>query len=242
MVSFKKVWTAAAALMLTFSLLQGAELVTNGGFESGDFTGWNIYQSGSGNFYIYSGTTTPVSGYTVPAPFDGSYAALTDQNNPGTHILYQDVVVPTGGTALFSAVIFVENRAGDYAVGPDLDYNSGSNQQVRVDIVDPAASLLTTTAGPGGVLENVFQTNPGDPLSIPYTTITANLSAYHGQTVRLRFAAVETQYYLHFGVDNVSVTTAVSVPVSDGAKALLALLFAASAFFFFRRETRTVLS
>ncbi len=39
-----------------------------------------------------------------------------------------------------------------------------------------------------GVLQNLYQTMPGDPLT-DTLQVTADLSLYAGQTVRLRFAA-----------------------------------------------------
>ncbi|HJT80248.1 MAG TPA: hypothetical protein VJ719_03540, partial [Chthoniobacterales bacterium] len=45
------------------------ELISNGGFESG-FTDWMRFdQTGSeGTWSLQSGTTSPVNGFTVPAP------------------------------------------------------------------------------------------------------------------------------------------------------------------------------
>ena len=51
---------------------QAQELISNGGFESG-FSGWTrADQTGStGTFTAQTGTTSPVNGFTVPAPPQG---------------------------------------------------------------------------------------------------------------------------------------------------------------------------
>ena len=72
------------------------------------------------------------------------------------------------------------------------------------------------------VLLNVFQTNPGDALTSGYnlltTDVSALLAANAGQTLRLRFAAVDNVGPFRFGVDAVSLEPAVPEPT------LLALL------------------
>src|SRR3954469_10274990 len=91
-----------------------AVVIVNGGFESG-FTGWTrADQLGSeGTFFLQTGTASPVNGDPVPAPPDGTFAAMTDAQGPGSHVLYQDFVVPVGvSTATLSFDWFVGNRAG----------------------------------------------------------------------------------------------------------------------------------
>ena len=60
------------------------------------------------------------------------------------------------------------------------------NQQFRIDVMKPEAPL--ESLDPADVLRTVFATKPGDPLSMTPTRVTANLSAFAGQTVRLRIA------------------------------------------------------
>src|SRR5829696_9608242 len=66
--------------------------VPNGDFETGDFTHWNGANqiSGSGDWFVYSGTTSPLSGFNIAAPPQGNFAATTDQQNPGSHVLYRN--------------------------------------------------------------------------------------------------------------------------------------------------------
>ena len=51
--------------------------------------------------------------------------------------------------------------------------------------MNPAAPDLEVEAG---VLMNIFQTVPGDLLSLVYTTVNFDLMEYAGETVRLRAA------------------------------------------------------
>jgi hypothetical protein len=53
----------------------------------------------------------------------------------------------------------------------------------------------------GDVLVNVFGTSPGDPISLTPTAVSVDLSAWEGQTVRLRLAQTDNQGPLRAGVD-----------------------------------------
>lgn len=198
----------AAAVVLSCSDSTGPvmHLLTNGGFESGDFTGWTVADTGNGSFFVTGDSVLPVSGDIVPAPVESLYTAVTDQTGATISILYRDVALPAGKRITFRAKIFVVNLDTNYVVAPTsgLRIDQGPNQQVRVDIVDPGAAL--TDVG-SGVLMNVFQTLPGDPLTIGPKTISADLTAFAGQTVRLRFAEVDNDFYQHLGVDAVDVTS-----------------------------------
>ncbi len=188
------------------------ELVANGDFETGDLTGWTVTSGGGGAIFALSGCCGPISGYPVPPPPQGAYAAVVDQDRPSTLILHQDVFVPPIGTTVFSAIIWVENRHPYYYVDPELglDYQGGGqNQHFRVDIVNPAASVYDVGAG---VLRNVYLTEPEDPTSIGYSVIGVDLTPFKGQTVRLRFAVVDNQYCFNAGVDVVSVRTGAPSP------------------------------
>lgn len=76
-------------------------------------------------------------------------------------------------------------RGGDYVPGI---------QEFRIDITDPDA----------GVLENLFQTLPGDPLSIGYTTLNFDLTPYAGETVRFSALALVGLAELNSSIDDLS--------------------------------------
>jgi len=180
------------------------ELVTNGSFETGDFTGWNVLDAGgSGQWLVTSAATAPLSGFSVPPAADGSFQAMVDQVGPGTHILYQDIVIPPAISVTLNLMLWAENYNLAYFNPASLDFNVIPNQQARIDIMSTGAPLDDVGAG---VLLNVFKTVPGDPTSIPYGPVTADLTAFAGQTVRLRIAEVDNQFFFNLGVDAVSIS------------------------------------
>jgi hypothetical protein len=190
--------------------LYSVDLMNNGDFEAngGSLDGWTTMSqaNSSGDWYIQTGTTSPLSGFFVPEPPGPTHAAMTDMFGPGTHILYQDFTVPSGLTAaLLSFDRFIGNQAGLFITPATLDFTSVANQQARVDII-------TTTANPfsvatSDVLLKIYQTEVGDPPISGYTTQTTDLTdflmAHQGQTLRLRFAMADNQFFFQFGVDRV---------------------------------------
>jgi hypothetical protein len=220
--------TRPAAVLFVLGLVGPAahagpvQFIANGGFESG-FAGWTradqpggtTLEEGSGGFLLQTGATSPMNGFPVVAPPEGSNAAMTDAGGPGSHVLYQDFLVPIDvGTASISFAVYVNNQAADFFNPETLDFSSEDNQQARVDLM--LASADPFSVDPADVLLNLFQTRPGDPLVSGYTTIssdiTALLASHAGETLRLRFAAVDNQLVLNFGVDNASLLAAVPEP------------------------------
>ncbi len=208
---FKSV--TAITLILTAAAVHATPLITNGGFESG-FAGWTRVDAlgSDGTFFLQTGTTSPVNNDPVPPPPEGTQAAMSDGGAAGSHVLYQDFVVPSSaGSAALSFDLFIGNRASDFfnPSPASLDFGINAfNQQARVDILLVGTDPLSVAGT--DVLLNVFQTNPGDPLVSGYTTYTANLSsllaAYAGQTLRLRFAETDNVFSFQLGVDNVNLT------------------------------------
>ena len=175
-----------------------AELVTNGSFETGDFTGWTeLAITNNGDWSIYSGAPLNL----LPPP-DGEFAAVSNQVESDSNIIYQDIEVPPGALVACSVIVYLRNATdgGTYIIGDGLTLN-GSNQQMRVDIIDPAADPFTTGSG---VLLNLFQTLPGDPNIIGYTPIEFDLTPFAGSTVRFRAAVVVTQNVLNGSIDGLS--------------------------------------
>ena len=214
------IWRGAGAAALTLALaapVGAAPLLVNGSFESG-FTGWTrVNQVGSeGTFVLQSGTSSPVNGLPVPAPPGGTTAAMTDAQGPGSHVLYQDFLIPVGtlsGTLTFD--VFVGNRAGAFVTPNTLDFATPAlNQRARVDIVRTSADPFSLAAA--DILLNVFQTAVGSPLVTGYNTIALNLSALlaanAGSTLRLRFAEVDNVSLFNFGVDRVNLDASATVP------------------------------
>lgn len=226
---------------ITFTLLTAAcahtaaaqELIVNGGFES-SFAGWTTAdQVGSdGSFTLQTGSASPVNAFPVPLPPGGLTAAMTDQQAGGSHILYQDIVIPSGITAASLAFsLYLNNGAGTYFTPSFLDWAATSptgsqvlNQQARIDFISPTANPFSTA--PADVLLNLFQTSTSTPATLGYTTMTTDVTAFlqarAGQTVRLRFAEVDNVNFFNMGVDNVSLT--IPSPTAAGLLGTGALL------------------
>jgi hypothetical protein len=186
--------------------LANAAVVNNGGFETGDFSGWTVDNSPdpfSGDWFVYSGTSSPGSGSPLAPPPEGTHAAVTDQEAPGRHILYQDITVPSGGPQYLT--LFVYYNVDADLVSPDSLDPSGpfDNEQYRIDVIKPTAPL--DSLAPADILATVFRTQSGDPSVLAPVKKVADLTSLTGQSVRLRFAEVD-----NLGVFNAS-TDAVSV-------------------------------
>jgi hypothetical protein len=179
--------------------------VPNGGFETGDFTGWNVRNQidGSGDWFVYSGTLSPLSGFDIAAPPQGNFAATTDQTGPGSHVLYRNIKLASGMEHRLSFYLYYENRAGEFFTPRTLDYTVFPNQQYRVDILRPKANPFTVD--PDDIRATLFRTRVGDPNSLPPTLMTFDLTRFAGKTVRLRFAEVDNQFYFLASVDRVRV-------------------------------------
>jgi hypothetical protein len=203
-------WLVPVLACAAAAIGQGAALLTNGDFESG-FTGWTrLDQTGSeGTFALQTGTESPVNMFPVPAPPGGTSAAMTDASGPGSHVLYQDFLVPMDiPTAMLSFSLYINNGAPDFYVAGHLDFATPDlNQQARVDIITTSADPFSVI--PSDILLNLYQSQPGAPLVSGYANrmmgLTAFLRAHQGETLRLRFAQVDNVLNFNMGIDNVGI-------------------------------------
>ena len=162
------------------------DLVRNGGFESGTFSGWIVRSSENGGFQIDDGSTDPLGPGEPSAPLDGQFSALVAQAGPGRNELLQDLVLPAFADRIWLTWSHrVHNHAGAYA----------TNQGFRVEIQDPG----------GNVLQTAFTTNPGDPSLLDWSQHSFEVSAYKGRVIRLAFIEEDSEGFLNAQVDNVQV-------------------------------------
>lgn len=200
-----------AGLIVAVALLAapsgaGAAIVNNGDFETGSLSGWQVQTSDpDAGWFAYTGTTSPVSDLSIPAPPQGNHAAISDENGAGLHVLYQDVTLPAAGSVTQLSLLAYYESAAPISSPDSLDEAVFPNQQYRIDVIKPSAPIDSVASS--DVLRTVFRTLAGDPQSLGPTQKTADLSAFAGQTVRLRFAEVDNQLFFNAGADAVSVTS-----------------------------------
>lgn len=191
---------ATLVVMLGMAAPAFAGIVQNGNFEKGG-TGWYRYKKGSGNWFTYHGKPSSCSG-NMQDPPSRKYAAGTNMRDPGLHILYQDLRLPSGVGLDWSAYVFYNSDAA-FVDGPTLSHRGVPNQQYRIDLVKRKASAKSLD--PSDIYVNLFKTSPGDPLVLAPTLKSVDISALAGKRVRLRIAEVSNQDCLNAAIDKVKI-------------------------------------
>lgn len=203
------------ALALLAPATASAAQVVNGSFESGDFSGWEVRQStGSGKWFVYEGTEPKIpherGAVSVQPPPQGAFAAIADQVNPETLLLYQDLQLEPGTSYKLGLLAYYDSYSALAVPSPDtlsVDQETlgpKANQQFRIDVMKPGSPPDSVT--PEDVLLNVFQTRSGGARKMGPTHLVADLAPFAGQTVRLRIAVAATEEVLSAGVDAVALS------------------------------------
>jgi hypothetical protein len=211
-------------LMLPARDVVGQEPVEleNCGFETGDFDGWTALTGipdggvngvgvtaegesqyggqGGDTWVINDGSTLPIDGPDLTAnftvePFEGDFSAFTEQTGPSLNTLYQDIELPDG---LVSAMLIwaqiIRNHAAIF---------SDPNQEFRVEVRDTDDN----------VLEELFSTDPGDPLlGTEWEEMSADLSDYIGETIRIAFVEEDNLLYFNVHLDEACVEVVEPTP------------------------------
>jgi hypothetical protein len=188
------------------------QILTNGGFETGTFTGWTVAnQAGGSNWFVVSGTTTPQSGMSTVGAAGGLFYAVTDQGGAVAQSLLQSFTVGAGNPVVFSFDMFANNwyqptSVKATVVGPQgLDFTGAANQHARVDLLTGSANAFDTGAG---VIHNFFLgADAPNNIVHAYTHYSFDISSFveAGGTFQIRFAEVSNQYVFNQGIDNVVV-------------------------------------
>lgn len=205
---------AAASCVLVLPAGASAATVVNGDFETGTLSGWQVYNSTpEGDWYVFSAAEAAAAS-SGPTPFgfyppSGNYGAYTYEEFPDTAILYQDVALEPLFTHQLSMTLGYVSEAplvasNTLAVDPEVP-PSYPNQQLRVDVMKPTAPI--ESLNPADILATVFATKTGDPPTMAPTPLSANLSAFAGQTVRIRIANAAGDGEFNTSLDNVSITS-----------------------------------
>ena len=238
------------------------QLLTNGGFETGDFTGWtrgDLNTSGNiGSFLIGNNNldpnltpaspSTPLEEFPTVGARTGNYYAVTDATGAGAHALLQNFTVSAFSKSLtLSFDMFVNdwNGAGALNTAGFLDPNQQDNQGsliptqlARVDILAGNATDFSTS-GTDIIASLYLGEDAGNPPN-PYTHYQFDLTSIlqAGQSYRLRFGEVDNQFTLNQGVDNASLVSITAVPEPGAPSACVSLLATSGLLALRRRQKR----
>jgi hypothetical protein len=199
--------TALAATALILPASAGAATVVNGDFETGNLSGWQQYNSTTaGQWFTYDKAEAEKGEFFPPI---GNFAAMDNEMFPDTAILFQDVALEPFSTHQLTMTVGYRSQApivapNTLAVSPAP--GSFENQQLRVDVIKPTASI--ETLNPEDILATLFASKTGDSPTMVPTQFSANLSGFAGQTVRIRVANAVGDSVMNTMVDNVSIASA----------------------------------
>jgi hypothetical protein len=188
----------------------GNELIANGGFETGDLSGWNVaVESGSfpgSSFFALTGNLEPRSLEATFGAASGLFYASSDQLGPASLALLQSFTVQPRSAVILSFDMFVN----DYQLEPPLcpatlDFQAALIQCGRVDILAGGADPFNTSSG---VLRNLFLGADPGISPHPYTHYTVDLTSLVGAggSFQIRFAEAANLDFFNLGIDNVSIS------------------------------------
>ncbi len=178
------------------SIARVSELITNGGFETGDFTGWVKMASPNGDFIINDGTVDPPSTDGPLPPYAGKESALAEHSGPGSHSIYQQLSIPA--EAVGATLSWAHRLRNFYTAWTPF-------QEFRVEIQDTS----------GDVLAVAFATQPGDPLMGDWATNSFDLGNLIGQTIRVAYIVNPGGFHLDVHLDSVSVLAGFTIPFTN---------------------------
>ena len=215
----KKIFGLAACLFIGSANAGLIEHISNGGFETGDFSGWNAVNIGDAAWHINNNTiiTTyginpinpinPTGPGTSPA-LSGTYDAVIAKSDPGFHNLNQDIWLPS---AFSTAILSWDDQFASEAGFSD------PGREWRVLIEDLSGALnyevFSTTPGPFGSF---------GPTSRSFD-LTSLLTPFANQSIRISFQQQDAQEFLSVALDNVSFTTFTADIPEPASLALLGL-------------------
>lgn len=192
-----------AIFLFAFASARADDLIVNGGFETGDLTGWTATSTGDGNFTVTSDPFTPLTYNATVGANSGTYYAVSDDyNGSQTQYLTQSFTTPDSfASATLSFAMFVNDVYGE-------DFGS-AGPGGEVSLLSSTGSLIAVLYGP----LDTFESPSGVPNSyVLYSDNIASLLAAD-TTYELQFSSTDTSGPLNVGIDDVSlITTAAATP------------------------------
>ncbi|MBL9168397.1 MAG: M36 family metallopeptidase [Verrucomicrobiales bacterium] len=177
---------------LSWGRIEG-DLIRNGGFETGDLTGWQLESFGTGLFAITGGGYDPQSVDGPFPPLAGAYSVLSDQAGAGKQTLWQEVLVPVGATEVtLRWTDRIRSHGGVF----------GSSHGFRVEVRNTNNAVLAT----------VFSTTTNTPALSDVTNRSVSLAAWRGEWIRIAFVEQDSGGYLNVHLDNVQLWAPPAAP------------------------------
>jgi hypothetical protein len=205
----------------------GAAEPVEGNFEAGTLAAWTNL-SFYGNTQWAAQTTADAEGgfeFSAPLPAAlGPHVAATEYGGNDTAVLAQTFALPAASNLSLSLYLFYESKSPTVVSTPDTLFvkpsggEPGGNQQVRVDVLKANAPLESLS--PNDILATLYASPSGGPEVLGPTLLTADLSQFAGQMVRLRVAdAVSTgQMKVGVGADSLTATPLPPAPLAPAAE------------------------
>src|SRR5262245_52842844 len=174
-----------------------ANLIINGDFEAGDYTGWiaNVQPGSEGGLTVVPNNGGASTFSSLPYqlnPTGENFFSISDQTGPGSYSLTQSFTLLSPTTVNVSFQMFANNWLGEvFNNGRDFT-TSNLNQNAVVDILSGGADPFTNSSGDivavlyGPGADNLDGPNPWQSYSI-------NLSLAAG-TYQIRFAETDNQF------------------------------------------------
>lgn len=237
-----KKWILYGLLFIATNSVCAVELLSNGNFETGDFTGWTTTGFGTTgtcpndnrDWNVASVESTGCS--TVGLPIEGTFAAYNmfdagDPSTPITYELWQSVVLPANITQ--ANISWAESI--NTSIGP------GVTRVFSVDILDSTKTNILGTV----LSTNYDSTNNG---ATGWANIAQDISSIitplSGQTINLQFSVLISDDWTGpagLALDDVSLdVTAVAVPTAVPSLSqfgLLLLILSLLTFMYHQKRT-----
>jgi len=187
----------AVWLLGTVKQVRAVDIIVNGSFETGDFTGW-VTKDMAIPFFplgVQGAGSTPGFGLFLSAPTNGTFAVTHgfDGGGPDSMEISQDVPIPAG----FAATLTFDWRAG----WDLITFGGGSQPRLFDVVIEPAGGgtpLVTT---------NILTANPQTQvLDTGAKSGELNLSAFAGTSIRVKFKSTIPEFFTgpaHLQIDNV---------------------------------------